>query len=41
VALEFDSFFPKGTPYFAPVSAADEFDEDWAGYRKYVNEHYK
>ncbi|MGV8122041.1 MAG: hypothetical protein AB2L14_19955 [Candidatus Xenobiia bacterium LiM19] len=37
---EFDSYFPKGTPYFAPVSAADEFDEDWVGYRKYVNEHY-
>jgi len=38
--LEFDSYFPKGTPYFASVNAKDYFDEDWVGYRAYVKEHY-
>jgi len=38
--LELDSYFPKGTPYTAPDYGESPFDEDWAGYRKYVNKHY-
>jgi hypothetical protein len=38
--LEFDSCFSKEIPYTVPYYGESPFEEDWVGYRNYVNKHY-